>query len=87
MDNDPDNEEEVNRKRSHLECKKFVFGLIGTLSVLIVFILSIYCIVKSPETAGHIVGLADTTIAFLASVTGIMLTGQSFVDWKHGGSV
>ena len=40
--------------------------------------------VTCPVLAPQIVNLANIAIVFLGSVTGVMVGGQSFVDWKHG---
>jgi len=71
-------------KLSHFKSKKFTFALIGTVSVFLVYSSSLITLVHSPAVAAQIVNLANLAIVFLGSVTGVMLTGQSLCDWKHG---
>jgi len=70
----------------HFKSRKFTFALIGTAAVMLVFLSSLGTIVLSPSVAPQVVNLANIAIVFLGSVTGVMLTGQSLVDWKHGSS-
>jgi hypothetical protein len=70
--------------KGHLKSRKFTFALIGTLAVFLVFGISLASMVTCPAICPQIVNLANIAIVFLGSVTGVMVGGQSFVDWKHG---
>jgi hypothetical protein len=69
---------------NHFKSRKFTFAFIGTGSVLGVFGASMATMVLCPGIAAQVVNLANIAIVFLGSVTGVMVTGQSFVDWRHG---
>ena len=68
----------------HFKSRKFTFAVLGTCAVLAVFATSMVTMVLCPAIAPQIVNLANIAIVFLGSVTGVMVGGQSFVDWKHG---
>lgn len=70
---------------SHLGSKKFTAAIFGTLSVLFVFAVSLIAMIFCPPIASNVAGLANICIVFLGSVTGALITGQSFVDWRNQG--
>ena len=57
----------------------------GTGCVLFVFATALLGVVLSPaDKAQMIVAIANMTVVFLGAITGSLVTGQSFVDWRHG---
>lgn len=59
--------------------------MVGTGCVLLVYATTLVSVVLSPvEKAQTIVAIGNMTVVFLGAITGSLVTGQSFVDWRHG---
>lgn len=67
-----------------MKSKKLSYALLGLGTVMFVYLLSMTVLVLKPEVSGKVVELANIAIVFLGSVTSILLTGQSAIDWKAG---
>lgn len=65
-----------------LESKKAIYAAIGTILVMFTFLLSLIGVVWKPVASGDIFGLANLVVIYLGAVTGVLITGQSLVDWK-----
>jgi len=59
--------------------------MVGTGCVLFVYATTLASVVLSPvEKAQTMVAIGNMTVVFLGAITGSLVTGQSFVDWRHG---
>jgi len=69
----------------HLSSRKWTAGLLGTGCVLFVFCATLVavCLVSAMK-AQALVATANLTLVALGAITGSLITGQSFVDWRHG---
>lgn len=72
-------------KYRHFGSRKWAAAVIGIGCVMVVFVGSLGCVLVVPsEKAAEVVALANMTVVFLGAITGSLVTGQSFVDWRHG---
>ncbi len=71
----------------HFRSRKWAAAMIGTGCVLFVYATTLAAVVLcAPEKGQLIVAIANMTVVFLGAITGSLVTGQSFVDWRHGSS-
>ncbi len=74
-------------QKKPLESKKWIMGLLGLLSVLLVYGSGLAVIWSNPETGTSVANLVGQVVTFLGAVVGAYTTGQSFVDWKAQSSL
>ena len=65
-----------------MDSKKAIYAAAGTALVMFTFVLSLIAVVCKPVASGDIFGLANLVVIYLGAVTGVLITGQSLVDWK-----
>ncbi len=71
--------------KDHLRSRKWTAALLGTSCVLFVYCTGMVAIAECPgEKAQMVVSLANIAVVFMGAITGSLITGQSFVDWRHG---
>ena len=65
--------------------RKFIVALLGIGCAMVVFLSGLGAVlICSVDKAQMVVGLANIVMVFLGAVIGSLVTGQSFVDWRHG---
>ena len=57
----------------------------GTGCVMFVYATTLAAVIAAPvEKAQTIVSIGNMAVVFLGAICGSLVTGQSFVDWRHG---
>ena len=65
--------------------KKWAAAMVGIWCMGAVYGTGLAALLASDaQKAQHVVSLANIAIVFLGAITGSLVTGQSFVDWRHG---
>ena len=69
----------------HLASRKWTAAMVGTGCVMTVYATTLAAVFAAPvEKAQTIVTIGNMAVVFLGAITGSLVTGQSFVDWRHG---
>ena len=69
------------------QSKKAIVALITLIIGFIVYASSAALIVIFPATASYVVTISNLMFVLIGSVSGSMLIGQSFVEWKSANNV
>lgn len=71
--------------KKHFTSRKWTAGVVGTCCVLFVFSATLVAVcLVSAHKAQALVATANIALVALGAITGSLITGQSFVDWRHG---
>lgn len=69
----------------HFRSRKWAAAMVGTGCVLFIYATTLAAVVLCAAEKGQlIVAIANMTVVFMGAITGSLVTGQSFVDWRHG---
>lgn len=69
----------------HAASRKWTAAVLGTGCVMFVYATALTAVLFAPaEKAQTIVSIGNMAVVFLGAICGSLVTGQSFVDWRHG---
>lgn len=69
---------------THLHSKKFTFALLAVSISIFIYFINLYVIYKKPEIGASVLGMFNVIMSLIGAISGTLISGQSFVDWKHG---
>lgn len=73
----------------HFKSRKFTMAAVGILTAVTVYFITIainvVLLVYNINASEFLLGMFNTFFPLIGSVVGVLIGGQSFVDWKHDG--